>query len=61
MPIIRPVTKTCSSCKKSFTRMQGDLVLPTDINPYCTVCTGRKAIGLSKKLKDVFKGKRRQT
>jgi|GEM_PF-6406841 len=59
MPTIKPVTMTCPACKKSFTRMQGDLVLPTDMNPYCTVCTARKAIGLGKKLRNAFKGKRR--
>jgi hypothetical protein len=54
---MRPVTQICASCKKSFTRMQQGLLLPIDMNPYCTICTRKKLIGLGTKLKNAFKRK----
>ncbi len=58
MPIVRPIQKICPSCNKSFTRMQGDVITPSDLNPLCKPCSMkalRKKLG---KLGKLLKGPR---
>lgn len=39
MAYLKPVQCVCPNCKKSFTRMQGDVLTPLDLNPYCSKCS----------------------
>ncbi len=58
MPVLKPVQRVCPVCKKSFARMQGDVVLPTDLNPLCHPCTLKKMIRIGKNLLNGTKKKR---
>lgn len=55
MAFIKPVQHVCPKCKRTFTRMQGDVITPLDLNPYCSKCSVKQIGALTRKLKKVFK------
>ena len=57
MPYMKPVQCVCPKCKKSFTRMQGDVITPFDLNPYCSKCSVKQIGSLTRKLKKVLRQK----
>ena len=59
MPILRPVVVVCTQCKKTFTRMQGDVITPVDINPMCTSCTLKGVQTVGRKLVKLLKPRNR--
>ena len=55
MAYIKPVQYVCPKCKKGFTRMQGDVLTPFDMNPYCGRCSLKNMGAFAKKIGKVFK------
>ena len=59
MPYMRSVQFVCPKCKKTLTRMQGDVITPRDLNPHCSVCSIKQVRHLGRELKKIFKPKSR--
>ena len=55
MAFLKPVQYVCPKCKRTFTRMQGDVLTPLDLNPYCSKCSVDQIGSLARRLKRVLK------
>ena len=51
MAYTKPVQRVCPKCKQCFTRMQGDVLTPLDLNPYCAKCSVKVATNALRKLR----------
>jgi len=58
MPILRSVVVVCVKCKKTFTRMQGDVITPQDLNPLCTGCTFKGVQNIGRRMAKLLKPKK---